>query len=39
MLDTAMHKTQYEDKHTNKHNTICDGHRHAQDTIRRQAHQ
>ena len=30
MLDTAMHKTQYEDKHTSKHNTICDGHRYTQ---------
>ena len=30
MLDTAMLKTQYEDKHTNKHNTICAGHRYTQ---------
>ena len=30
MLDNAMHKTQYEDKHTSKHNTICDGHRYTQ---------
>jgi hypothetical protein len=36
-LDTTMHKTLDEDrKKRNKHNTICIGHHHAQDTGRRQ---
>jgi hypothetical protein len=37
VLDTTMHKTLDEDrKKTKKHNTICIGHHHAQDTGRRQ---
>ena len=39
VLDTAIHKTQDEDKQNKKHTTICVGHRHTQDTRRRQTKQ
>ena len=33
MLDTTIHSTQDEDKQYKKHNPICVGHQHTQDTI------
>jgi hypothetical protein len=39
VLDTTIHKTQDEDKQNRKHNKICVGHHHTQDTRRRQTKQ
>ena len=36
LLDNIIHKTQDEDKPKKKHNTICVGHHHTQDTRRKQ---
>ena len=38
-LYTTIHKTQDQDKQNKKHNTICVGHNHIQDTRRRQTKQ
>ncbi len=39
VLDTTVHKIQDQDKQNKKHNTICVGHNHTQDTRPRQTKQ
>jgi hypothetical protein len=39
VLDDTTHKMKDEDKQNKKHNTICVGHHHTQDTRRRQTKQ